>query len=201
MDGALTARSTIAWLLLVPGWLLLGCAGPEADPPSEPAPPSVTVRVGEAPVREAGPAEVSLRTADESALAELVADARGKVVLVDFWATWCLPCVEQFPHTVELHERFAAEGLVVISVSFDEPESGPTVLSFLQAEKAAFDNLLSPYGIGPKAWEAFGIEDGALPHIRLYDREGDVHKSFGASDGGHTVDDVDRAVEELLKQP
>ena len=48
---------------------------------------------------------------------------RGKVVLVDFWATWCLPCMAQLPHTVELADRFRDRGLTVATVSLDEPEN------------------------------------------------------------------------------
>ena len=55
-----------------------------------------------------------------------IAKHRGKVVLVDFWATWCLPCVEQLPHTLELGQQMADRGLAVVTVSCDEPDGiGP----------------------------------------------------------------------------
>ena len=49
-----------------------------------------------------------------------LSDFRGKVVLIDFWATWCTPCVAELPNVKKAYERFAGDGFVVISVSFDK---------------------------------------------------------------------------------
>jgi len=176
--------------------LLAGCS-----PHEVPVEPSVSVPAPELPTAAPAAEAVGLRTADEAELAELLRSHRGKVVLVDFWATWCLPCVELLPHTVELHERLAGRGLVVISVSFDEPESEAEVRRFLSQEGAVFDNLLSPYGVSSQAFEAFGIDDGGLPHIRIYSRAGEVEKVFGASGGAFSAADVEHAVQRLLDQP
>jgi peroxiredoxin len=48
-----------------------------------------------------------------------LSELRGKIVLLDFWATWCAPCVAELPNIKKLHDRHAADGLVVVSVSFD----------------------------------------------------------------------------------
>ena len=178
----LAAVPLAALLALLPG----GCNGPVSDRPAADEP--------------AGGESVALRTVDETEFAELLEQHRGKVVLVDFWATWCGPCVAMFPHTVDLHKLHADRGLAVISVSFDDPESKPEVLDFLKAKGATFENFISPYGITPKSWEAFGIEDGALPHVKLYDRAGKLHRTFGTSTGPFGADDIDRAVKELFKE-
>jgi len=142
--------------------------------------------------------EVTLRSIDASGLAQALQKHRGQVVLVDFWATWCGPCLELFPHTVELHRRYGGNGLAVITVSLDDPDNRPAVRKFLGHSGATTENYLSIYGVGPAAFEAFAIADGALPHVRLYDRQGNLHTTFAS--GGKAIDPkrVERAVEEIL---
>jgi len=141
--------------------------------------------------------DVSVQVVDGPAFRQALERHRGKVVLVDFWATWCKPCIEGFPHVVELHRRHADRGLVVIAVSMDEPKDKERVEKFLVKQGAAFDALLSRYGMGSEAAEVFGV--GALPHYRLYDRQGKLVKDFAS--GGPPLDprEIDRAVEELLE--
>ena len=65
------------------------------------------------------------------------------MIVVDFWAaSWCDPCKAEFPHLVALQEKFAGQGLVAISVSFDEPKDKAKVLKFLQEKKATFTNVI-----------------------------------------------------------
>ena len=142
--------------------------------------------------------DVALGKIDGPGLAAAVAKHRGQVVLLDFWATWCGPCLELFPHTSELQRRFGDRGLTVITVSLDDPDNEPAVRKFLAGSKATAENYLSPYGVGPAAFEAFGIEDGALPHVRVYDRQGKLRRTFRS--GGKSIDakEIERAVEKLL---
>ena len=144
--------------------------------------------------------ETPLRKIDGPALTEAVAKHRGQVVLLDFWATWCGPCLELFPHTAELQRRFGEQGLTVITISLDDPANEPAVRKFLAQSKATTENFLSPYGVGPAAFKAFGIDDGSLPHVRVYDRQGKLAKTFHS--GGKTIDanEIERAVEALLKR-
>lgn len=145
----------------------------------------------------AGTRGVMLRVIDEDELAEAIAGHRGKVVLVDFWATWCLACTELFPHTVALHNRFADDGLVVLSVSFDDPESQPAVLGFLEKHGATFDNFISRYGAGVESAERFGLP-GGLPQVILFDRQGERAAAFPEPQSPVSPAAIDRAVEELL---
>jgi thiol-disulfide isomerase/thioredoxin len=151
-----------------------------------------------APTAEKAAAEVALCTVDSRGLSDAIQRHRGKVVLVDFWATWCVPCVELFPHTVDLQRRFADRGLAVISVSMDDPTQRGAVLHFLRNHRAAFDNFISSYGVGSEGFDAFGVSDGALPHVRLYDRNGQVQKTFLSGGQSLAHQKIEAAVEELL---
>ena len=141
----------------------------------------------------------TLRTIDAAGLARLLDQHRGQVVLVDFWATWCGPCVKLFPHTAELQRRYCDRGLAVITVSLDDPADSSAVGRFLAQNGAATENYLSSYGVGPEAMTALGIADGALPHVRIYDAEGRLRKTF--TSGGRMIDpkEIESAVKEVLK--
>lgn len=168
--------------------LWLGCTERPAAPTS-PAQPADSAEPGQ---------RVELTIIDETDLARALARHQGKVVLVDYWATWCAPCVELFPHTVQLHRELAAEGLEVISVSLDDTDNEPQVRRFLATNRADFENFLSRYGTSPKSMEALNIPGGSLPHLKLYDRHGKIRHTFNA--GEFQPADVDRQVRQLLRE-
>ena len=160
---------------------------------------SVLLAAGCAGKPPAAAPEVTLRTLDAAGLAETLERHPGQVVLVDFWAMWCGPCLELFPHTMELQRRWGDRGLAVITISLDDPDNRPAVRKFLSRSAATTENFLSPYGVGPAAFSAFGIDDGALPHMRIYDRQGKLHKTFHS--GGKMIDpnEIARTVRKLLE--
>lgn len=131
-----------------------------------------------APAAGAGDKEVTIREVDADGYAEELAKHKGKVVLVDFWATWCVPCRRDFPHTVEMANEYGDHGLAVISVSMDDPDSKDQAVEFLQKQNATFTNLLSSLGGEEEGMAAFGIESGSLPHYKIYDRNGNLVKTF-----------------------
>ena len=94
---------------------------------------------------------------DAAGLAQFVDQHPSKVVLIDFWATWCLPCVQLFPHTVELHKHWADRGLVVAAISLDDPSDESTVRRFIAKNGADFPNFISRFGPSSQSAEAFDI--------------------------------------------
>jgi peroxiredoxin len=94
---------------------------------------------------------------------------RGKVVLLDFWATWCEPCKIEIPHFVEMQTRYGTQGLQVIGISLDDDEK--PVRDFGQQYKINY-----PVAIGDaKLAQAYGGVLG-LPITFLIDREGRIYK-------------------------
>lgn len=70
-----------------------------------------------------------------------LASLRGRVVLVDFWATWCHPCVAQFPHLSAWHQKYADKGLSILALSNEEAD---LVRDYVAAEKLGFPVALDP---------------------------------------------------------
>jgi thiol-disulfide isomerase/thioredoxin len=140
---------------------------------------------------------VKLQTLDETKFADALKQYRGKVVLVDYWALWCSPCKELFPHTVQLYRELAGRGLAVVSISLDTAEKEPEVLKFLVAQQATFDNFLASHDPAEAAG-LLQIENGTLPHLKLFDREGNLRRTFPKAQSAVNPAEVDEAVKELL---
>ena len=145
--------------------------------------------------------KVTLKVVTPQQYQQVIKQHRGKVVVVDFWATWCIPCVKEFPHTVQWHRELAGDGLVVVSMSMDDPENKDEALKFLQKQNATFTNLLSSLGGEEEGMEAFDIEGGAVPHFKIYGRDGKILRQFGVDpDNPWDHADVDKAIREALKK-
>jgi thiol-disulfide isomerase/thioredoxin len=172
--------------------VLAGCesqketpATSSANPPGAPgaAAPAKTEepKAEPAPQTDAASVEVKPVTAEE--LKRLVAENKGKAVLVDFWATWCVPCRKGYPHTVELADKHP-DDLVVYSVSMDgdgpaDPDTLADVKSFLAEHPGKVRTLISATGGEEKAYGDFDITGGALPHYKVYGRDGQLVTTFG----------------------
>ena len=101
---------------------------------------------------------------------------RGKVVLLDFWATWCVPCRAETPHFVELQQKYGDRGLQIIGVSMDD--SPDPVRPFVQQFHVNYPVVMGTADVG----SAYGGVLG-LPIAFLLDREGKIQaKHIGATD-------------------
>lgn len=102
-----------------------------------------------------------------------LADLRGQVVVVDFWATWCPPCVEKLPEMVAMAEEYADEGVQFLGVSADKSESD--LRRFLDRNRVNFPIIFE--GASP-ILNTYGVS--AIPTVVVIDREGNtIHRSHG----------------------
>ena len=137
-----------------------------------------------------------LKPVDEAGYAKLVSGAKGKVVLVNFWATYCVPCRKEMPQLVALEARLRAQGLQFVTISADEPEQLKEAAAFLDKLKVpapvyvrqAKDDDKFVAAIDPK-WS------GALPASFLYDKAGKKVRSFF---GEVNAAELEAAIKKLL---
>ncbi len=114
-------------------------------------------------------------------------ELRGKVVVVDFWASWCLACKAEEAHLKELYAKYHAQGLEVVGVSLDEKDAAAK--KYLAAHKSAWAQVVG--AAARKLGEEWGIEH--LPHQFVIDRKGRLRNA----DADGKLDDL---VPELLAE-
>ena len=126
----------------------------------------------------AQPPAVELKNIRYDQLVETIKQQQGKVVVVDFWADFCVPCKKEFPHLVELHKKYAGQGLVAISVTLDDPTDDAArgrALKFLQARGATFANYLLDEKSETRQQK---LKLDGPPLVVVFDRKGDKAKEF-----------------------
>jgi cytochrome c biogenesis protein CcmG, thiol:disulfide interchange protein DsbE len=134
-------------------------------------------------------AKLSLTTRDGKIEADSL---RGKVVLVDFWASWCVPCKQSFPWLHEMHNRYTAKGLRVVAVNLDKQRDKSD--AFLDANTVPFTIAYDPFG---KTAEAFQVK--AMPSSFLFNRAGELIYSHAGFDRKDTAWMEEKIKEECAK--
>ncbi|HZI66877.1 MAG TPA: TlpA disulfide reductase family protein [Thermoanaerobaculia bacterium] len=111
---------------------------------------------------------------DAGGLLQAISREKGRVVLVNFWATWCVPCREEFPLLTRLEKKHRSAGLSVLGVSTDFQKEKAAVEKFLAEQKPSFRNYRKKSGGDDQKFiEAVDSSwGGELPFSVLYDRAG-----------------------------
>jgi thiol-disulfide isomerase/thioredoxin len=127
---------------------------------------------------------VALSTVNTSALKELAKNATDKPRLINAWATWCGPCVTEFPDLVKIHRMYRGRGLEVVTVSADFPSNKESALKFLKGQQASTKNVILDSDDSYALVDALDKEwPGALPYTILVAPGGKIlYRSQGAFD-------------------
>jgi thiol-disulfide isomerase/thioredoxin len=120
-----------------------------------------------------------LSPVDEQAFGSIVTAHRDRILLVDFWATWCAPCREEFPRLVSLYSTYRDRGLSFVAISCDEPEQEANAAAFLKQQAAPGPFYIKRARSDDQFIDSIDPEwSGALPALFLFDRAGRKAKSF-----------------------
>ena len=120
-------------------------------------------------------------------------DHLGKVIVVNFWATWCVPCVKEMPSFENLYRRYRSQGLTLLAVSMDKGDS-TKVQEFADKHKLSFPILLDTKGVAEKLYPSFSI-----PFTYVIDKQGRVVARVDGAKNWESSETFE-AVEHLLKQ-
>lgn len=126
--------------------------------------PEFSAAMARLKTEDEGRQDVDFTLADLQGKSWKLSELRGKVVLVNFWATWCPPCRKEIPDLEALYNQFKGEGLVVLAIS---DEDAAKVRPFIAERQVTYPILLDP---GRKVNDLFQVE--GIPKTFVYDRNG-----------------------------
>ncbi|HET6249907.1 MAG TPA: redoxin family protein [Tepidisphaeraceae bacterium] len=110
---------------------------------------------------------------------------KGKLVLIDFWATWCVPCMHEAPHMVQINQKYASKGLVVLGISLDQDAA--TMLAGAKGAGLTWPQVID----GGKYSQMFGVD--SIPRTFLVGPDGKVLWT------GHPASGLDAAIDDAFK--
>jgi len=135
--------------------------------------------------------QMALRLKDICGRPISLADYKGRVLLVNFWATWCIPCRTEIPDLIKMQSEYRDQGLRIIGITYP-PEKISEVRRFVRKLKMNY-----PVAMGTKATKALFTPSETLPMTVVIDREGSVREVI---EGIMYSDEFDRMVRPLLFQ-
>jgi len=156
------AAAGAAVIALVAAWAILAPPAAPAAPPAAQDPAAALGLVRSTPAK--APRDFQVQSAGEGLLR--LADFKGKVVFLNFWATWCKPCEDEMPSIERLHRKFKDRGLAVVAISMDS-DGATVVRRFVARYQITF-----PVGLDPRLSVSGPYGVWALPVTVILDREG-----------------------------
>lgn len=120
-----------------------------------------------------------------------VSEWKGKVLVINFWATWCPPCLEEIPHFIELQEKYGEQGLQFVGIALEGVDE---VLVFAEQQGINYPLLVGEQEVIKLAGK-FGNLIGGLPYTVILDRDGSI--SF-IKQGPLSISEADHEITSLL---
>ena len=117
--------------------------------------------------------DFSAVTLDSVPREKRLADYRGQVVMINVWATWCLPCRVEMPSIEALHKSYGSKGLKILAVSIDDPGTDSTIRAFVKQYGLTFEVLHDPKG---KISDLYDI--GGYPETFIVGKDGVIRKKL-----------------------
>lgn len=114
---------------------------------------------------------LSLRLQDRFGEFQRLEQWRGRVIVLNFWATWCAPCREELPMLNTMHQRFEPHGASIIGIALDQKIP---VNNYANMFALAYPLLLAEQGSGVQLLRAYGSSNGALPYTVVLNRQGQI---------------------------
>ncbi|HET9529487.1 MAG TPA: TlpA disulfide reductase family protein, partial [Blastocatellia bacterium] len=131
-----------------------------------------------------------------------LSDFRGKVVMLDFWATWCGPCIKDLPDLKRLYSAFDRSQFEIIGISLDgKPTRTPRdrVVDFIKKNEVTWPNAFDDGGWGNAVAKLYRVT--GIPHQLLLDRDGIIRLiTAGADASGSKLEHIQKTIEELLEK-
>ena len=137
-----------------------------------------------------------LKAQDLAGVSKTLAEYRGKVVVLNFWASWCPPCLREMPSMERLKQKMAGRPLEIVAL--DSAETAEEVKAFVSRMKLSFPILLDPDGSNTRRWKVF-----ALPTSFLLDAQGRVRYVLTGPtdwDEGEAMQVIEPLLDELFLQ-
>lgn len=145
------------------------------------------------------PAKIQVRPLHQKTLDQLIKQRKGRALVLNVWATWCVPCVEEFPELIRLDAVHRSKGLDVVTLSIDfDDEVDSKVLPFLRRMKATMPAYVNAF---PQQETLINALDphwsGAIPATFIFDSRGTLRKTLI---GKQTYEDFEKAVRSLQQR-